>query len=319
MRHLLEIDDLSPDELLDVLDRAERVRSAAGARPGRGMALIFEKPSARTRNSMEMAVVPLGGHPVTIRGDEVGARRARERRGRHPHAGLLPRRHRGSGVRARQGRAHGRASTACPWSTCCPTRPTRCRRWPTCSRSVSTSGRSRAGRSPTSATATTSADRWSWPRAWWAWRCGWPPRRASGCPTRDVDRIRAGRASSRELTDRADDAVAGRRRRSTPTCGRRWARRPRPSARRRAFEGFTVDDRLHGARPRPKAVFLHCLPAHRGEEVAGGRWSTAPAAVIWAQAANRMHAARGPAAAGCSSRQPSTAPTASSASRSAST
>src|SRR5262245_22370932 len=35
------------------------------------MALVFQKPSARTRNSMEMAVVQLGGHPVTIRHDEV--------------------------------------------------------------------------------------------------------------------------------------------------------------------------------------------------------------------------------------------------------
>ena len=71
MRHLLEIDDLTPDELRQVL--------AFGAAPvvpraldGQGMALLFEKPSARTRNSMEMAVVQLGGHPVTIRPDEVG-------------------------------------------------------------------------------------------------------------------------------------------------------------------------------------------------------------------------------------------------------
>ena len=36
------------------------------------MALLFEKPSARTRNSTEMAVVDLGGHPVYIQGTEVG-------------------------------------------------------------------------------------------------------------------------------------------------------------------------------------------------------------------------------------------------------
>ena len=39
---------------------------------GRGVALVFQKPSARTRNSSEVAVFQLGGHPVTIRGDEVG-------------------------------------------------------------------------------------------------------------------------------------------------------------------------------------------------------------------------------------------------------
>lgn len=39
---------------------------------GKGVALIFEKPSNRTRHSMEMAVVQLGGHPVYTRGEEVG-------------------------------------------------------------------------------------------------------------------------------------------------------------------------------------------------------------------------------------------------------
>jgi ornithine carbamoyltransferase len=39
---------------------------------GKGVALLFQKPSARTRNSVEMAVVQLGGHPVTIRDEEVG-------------------------------------------------------------------------------------------------------------------------------------------------------------------------------------------------------------------------------------------------------
>ena len=37
-----------------------------------GVALLFEKPSARTRNSTEIAVVQLGGHPVTLRDEEVG-------------------------------------------------------------------------------------------------------------------------------------------------------------------------------------------------------------------------------------------------------
>ena len=39
---------------------------------GQGVALIFEKPSTRTRHSMEMAVVQLGGHPVYTRGEEIG-------------------------------------------------------------------------------------------------------------------------------------------------------------------------------------------------------------------------------------------------------
>ena len=39
---------------------------------GQGVALLFEKPSNRTRNSSEMATVALGGHPVYIQGHEVG-------------------------------------------------------------------------------------------------------------------------------------------------------------------------------------------------------------------------------------------------------
>jgi ornithine carbamoyltransferase len=69
-RHLLEVDDLSPAELEEVLARC----TAAEPRrvlEGRGAALIFEKPSNRTRNSTEMAVVALGGHPIYLKPDEV--------------------------------------------------------------------------------------------------------------------------------------------------------------------------------------------------------------------------------------------------------
>jgi len=63
------------------------------------------------------------------------------------------------------------------------------------------------------------------------------------------------------------------------------------AARREAFAGFTVDaDLMAGADP--DAVFLHCLPAHRGEEVSG-EVLEGPQSRVWLQAANRMHAARG--------------------------
>ena len=39
---------------------------------GRGVAALFEKPSARTRISIEMAVATLGGHPIYVRDEEVG-------------------------------------------------------------------------------------------------------------------------------------------------------------------------------------------------------------------------------------------------------
>lgn len=71
MRHLLEIDDLSADELRTILDLSER-SDLPRVLEGQGAMLLFEKPSARTRTSMEMAVVQLGGHPVTLRNEEVG-------------------------------------------------------------------------------------------------------------------------------------------------------------------------------------------------------------------------------------------------------
>ena len=72
-RHFLDVTDLELDELQQVLDLATVPAPALG-RPlhGQGVALVFEKPSSRTRHSMEMAVVQLGGHPVYTRGEEVG-------------------------------------------------------------------------------------------------------------------------------------------------------------------------------------------------------------------------------------------------------
>ena len=72
-RHILEIDDLSCAELHQVLDLADSPPAAAPpVLAGRGAALVFEKPSLRTRSSTELAVVALGGHPVYIQAAEVG-------------------------------------------------------------------------------------------------------------------------------------------------------------------------------------------------------------------------------------------------------
>ena len=58
-----------------------------------------------------------------------------------------------------------------------------------------------------------------------------------------------------------------------------------------AFAGFTVDRRLMSVAAEG-AVFLHCLPAHRGQEVAA-EVIDGPGSLVWAQAENRMHAGRG--------------------------
>ena len=73
MRHFLNTVDLSRNELARVLELATHRQEALGwPLADYGVALIFEKPSNRTRQSMEMAVVQLGGHPIFTRGEEVG-------------------------------------------------------------------------------------------------------------------------------------------------------------------------------------------------------------------------------------------------------
>jgi ornithine carbamoyltransferase len=57
--------------------------------------------------------------------------------------------------------------------------------------------------------------------------------------------------------------------------------------REKAFAGFTVDARMM-AEARPDALFMHCLPAHRGEEVAADVID-GPQSVVWDEAENRLH------------------------------
>jgi ornithine carbamoyltransferase len=59
------------------------------------------------------------------------------------------------------------------------------------------------------------------------------------------------------------------------------------AARRAAFAGYTVDARLM-ARAKSSAIFLHCLPAHRGEEVTA-EVIDGPQSRVWDEAENRLH------------------------------
>ena len=70
MRDLISIADLGRQDLEQILHASEQ--DLGRPLEGKGVALVFQKPSARTRNSMEMAVVQLGGHPVYIQKEEVG-------------------------------------------------------------------------------------------------------------------------------------------------------------------------------------------------------------------------------------------------------
>jgi len=54
---------------------------------------------------------------------------------------------------------------------------------------------------------------------------------------------------------------------------------------------YRVDDRVMGL-ARPEAIFMHCLPAHRGEEVTASVID-GPQSVVWDEAENRLHAQKG--------------------------
>src|SRR3954471_326383 len=77
-RDFLTVADWSGEELLAVLDLADRLKDERKRYvdepllPGRSVGLLLEKPSLRTRVSFELAVYQLGGHAVHLTGQEVG-------------------------------------------------------------------------------------------------------------------------------------------------------------------------------------------------------------------------------------------------------
>jgi ornithine carbamoyltransferase len=77
-RDFLRVSDWTSEELLAVLDLADRLKDERKRYvdepllPGRSVGLLLEKPSLRTRVSFELAVEQLGGHAVHLTGPEVG-------------------------------------------------------------------------------------------------------------------------------------------------------------------------------------------------------------------------------------------------------
>ncbi|MDX6635728.1 MAG: ornithine carbamoyltransferase [Solirubrobacterales bacterium] len=76
-RDFITGEELGAFELGKLLDRAAELKAGRGQRTGadplagRSVALVFERPSTRTRISFEVGVAELGAHPVVLRGDEM--------------------------------------------------------------------------------------------------------------------------------------------------------------------------------------------------------------------------------------------------------
>ena len=287
LRHFLEIDDLSPAELDEVLRRAD---TPPGERPlaGRTVGLYFEKPSLRTRHSCEVAVVQLGGHPVTFRRDEVGSG---EREPVADIARVLSGYHAALGGRVFD---HGLLENLAAAATIPVVNLLSDRGHPCQALADLLTMRQRLG-DLGGATVAWVGDYNNVARslALGATMCGMkvhlacPP--GYGPTDADIDRLRA-LGGEPVVSSRPHEAVAGAAAVHTDV----WAsmgQEGESEARTRAFEGFQVDDRVMTAAA-PDAIFMHCLPAHRGEEVAAsvvdGRQS-----VVFAQAHNRLHSVRG--------------------------
>jgi ornithine carbamoyltransferase len=287
MRHLLEIDDLTPAELGTVIDLA---RDPAPRRvlQDRGMALVFEKPSARTRSSMEMAVVQLGGHPITIRAEEVGLG---DRETVEDVARTLACYHAAIGARVFDHATLERMAAVAgvpvvnllsddghPMQALADVLTLEELLGQLEGRSLAYLGDgNNVCRSLALAAGMLDMEvRIATPAGY-------------ELPAGDVARLRA-QGIEPLLTNDPHEAVAGVDAVYTDV----WAsmgREDEAEVRRAAFAGFTVDEALL-AGAAPGAAFLHCLPAHRGEEVSAGVLEGRQSHV-WQQATNRMHAARG--------------------------
>ena len=287
MRHFLEVDELSEAELATVLDLAE-CPAPEPVLGGQGVALIFEKPSNRTRNATEMAVVGLGGHPVSIRGEDIGMG---VRESVEDVTRVLAQYHRLVGARVFDHdvlEAMAKVDElpvvnllsdfAHPCQALADLLTMR-RHWGSLAgRTVAWVGDgNNVARSLTLACALAGMDV------------------RLACPAgHQLDRVAVDGARGRgvKVTVTVDplEAVAGADAVYTDvwvSMGQEGEQQQREDA----FAGYQVDEALM-ARAAPGALFLHCLPAHRGLEVSAAVID-GPASVVWEQAGNRMHAARG--------------------------
>ncbi|HZF42411.1 MAG TPA: ornithine carbamoyltransferase [Sphingomonadaceae bacterium] len=279
-RDLLTIADLDAETLTALLDMSERDLGRPLA--GMGVAMIFEKPSARTRNSMEMAAVQLGGHPLYIQKEEVGigtretaADVARTLACYHAVIAARVARHADMDEMA--------AATDTPLLNMLSERA-----HPLQALADLLTIRQLAGRVEGVRLAYV-GDANNVCRSL-----------AEGCAQLgaaltvaspegygfDADELKH-LPGVRQVVDPAE-AVAGARVVYTDV----WVsmgQGDEAAARRSAFAPYQVTPELMARADDP--WFLHCLPAHRGEEVAAAVID-GPRSAVWRQAANRMHSAR---------------------------
>ena len=290
-RDFLEIDELSHAELATLLDTMVAWKSDPSLiRPvlaGKGVALVFEKPSARTRNSGEMAVVGLGGHPVTIRQDEISIDR---RESAEDVARTLASFHAILAARVFDHTVLERMAAAVdiPIVNLLSDRAHPCQALADLLTIRELLGALEGRRVAYVGDGNNVAASLAFGAALTGLELI-----VSSPVGYELDDLVVDRARNLggvvELISDPHEAVKGVDVIYTDT----WTsmgEEAEAEIRHEAFRGWQVDDALMAAAG-PDAHFLHCLPAHRGDEVAASVID-GPASAVWEQAANRMHAAR---------------------------
>ena len=286
-RDFLAITDFSTEELTALLDRARRLKAGEDdARlAGKSLAMIFRKSSTRTRVSFEVAMTQLGGHALFLsdRDSQIG-------RGEtiHDTAHVLSRMVDAITIRTF---AHAEVEELAEHATVPVINALTdllhpCQVVADLQTVAEDFGSDFAAR-----TVAWIGDGNNMANSWLnaAHRLGFALRLA--CPQGyDPDPTTLGRAQGAAdvvLTRDPADAAEGADVVTTDV----WAsmgQEDEQAERARAFAGFVVDDALM-KRADPKAIFLHCLPAHRGEEVTASVID-GPQSRIFDEAENRLHA-----------------------------
>ena len=298
MPNFFDIDDLDLDSWQALLSLA----LDDPPRPwleGDGVALLFEKPSARTRNSTEMAVVDLGGHPVYIQGTEVGldVRETAEDVARTLacYHRVLCARVFDHVVLVRMAAALARSGFDTPVVNLLSDIAHPCQAVAdvlTLREAVGTlrgRGLAYVGDANNVARSLAKAGLLE----------GMDVRIASpagyGLPADELAALqafadRAGSGGTVQLSDDPRQAAKGAVALYTDVWTSMGQEEER-AARLRAFSGYCIDDELVDLAA-DDVVVLHCLPAHRGEEITDAVLE-GPRSVVWRQAAHRRTAMRG--------------------------
>jgi ornithine carbamoyltransferase len=306
-RDFLSLFDVSDTELAQLLRRAEelrflrQLREPHATRPGRMLALIFEKASTRTRVSFEVAIEELGGHAVVLGRNDSQLGRGEPIK---DTARVMARYCHGIMVRTF---GHDRVEDLARFSSVPVINGLSdllhpCQVLADLQTVYGHLVNRAAGPSspPPDVLAILRSVRYAWVGDGNNMANTWIEAAgllgldlALACPkayqpsAEVLARARATGKGRIELTQDPRAAAAGRHVLSTDVFAS-MGMEEEAEIRRRDFAGYCLDDKILAAAD-PKAVVLHCLPAHRGEEITD-EVIEGPASLVWQEAENRLHA-----------------------------